>query len=87
MLATLVFGGLRISEALALRWRDVDLAGGRTRIAGSKTDAGVRWVPLVPALRDDLAERKAVAAHTRPNDKVFSTLTGGMWSRDNARAR
>jgi integrase len=87
MLATLVFGGLRISEALALRWRDVDLAGGRMRIAGSKTDAGVRWVPLVPALRDELAERKAAAAYTKPNDKVFSTLTGGMWSRDNARKR
>jgi integrase len=26
LLATLAFGGLRISEALALRWRDVDLA-------------------------------------------------------------
>jgi integrase len=36
MLATLIFGGLRISEALALRWRDVDLAGGRLRVAGSK---------------------------------------------------
>jgi integrase len=87
MLATLVFGGLRISEALSLRWRDVDLAGGRMRIAGSKTDAGGRWVPLMPALRDELAERKTAAVHTRPNDKVFSTLTGSMWSRDNARKR
>src|SRR3954452_4923673 len=87
MLATLIFGGLRISEALALRWRDVDLAGGRLRIAGSKTDAGVRWVPLMPALRDELAERKASAAHTAANDKVFATRTGGTWSRDNARKR
>jgi integrase len=87
MLATLIFGGLRISEALALRWRDIDLAGGRLRIAGSKTDAGVRWVPLMPALRDELAERKASVAHTAPNDKVFATRTGGMWSRDNARKR
>jgi integrase len=87
MLATLIFGGLRISEALALRWRDVDLAGGRLRIAGSKTEAGVRWVPLMPALRDELAERKATAAHTAANDKVFATRTGGTWSRDNARKR
>ena len=87
MIATLLFAGLRISEALALRWRDVDLAGGRLRVAGSKTDAGVRWVPLMPALRDELAERKAGAEHIRANDKVFSTLTGGMWSRDNARKR
>ncbi|MDX6641206.1 MAG: integrase [Solirubrobacteraceae bacterium] len=87
MIATLIFAGLRIGEALALRWRDVDLAGGRLRIAGSKTEAGVRWVPLMPALRDELAERKASAEHTRASDKVFSTLTGGMWSRDNARKR
>ena len=87
MLATLIFGGLRISEALGLRWRDVDLAGGRLRVAGSKTDAGVRWVPLMPALRDELAERKTSATHTTPNDKVFATRTGGIWSRDNARKR
>jgi integrase len=87
MLATLIFGGLRISDSLTLRWRDVDLAGGRLRVAGSKTDAGVRWVPLMPALRDELAERKASAAHAAPNDKVFATRTGGTWSRDNARKR
>src|SRR3954453_8790 len=79
MLATLIFGGLRISEALALRWRDIDLAGGRLRVAGSKTDAGVRWVPLMPALRDELAERKASATHTGSDDKVFATRTGGTW--------
>jgi integrase len=28
MLAVLTFAGLRISELLALRWRDVDLATG-----------------------------------------------------------
>jgi integrase len=31
LIATLVFAGLRISEALALRWRDVDLAGAPPR--------------------------------------------------------
>lgn len=42
LLAVLVFGGLRIGEALALRWRDVDLAGGRMNIGEAKTDAGRR---------------------------------------------
>jgi len=87
MLATLVFGGLRISEALGLRWRDIDLAGGRIRVADSKTDAGVRWVPVMPALREDLVARKMSSRYTKPNDKVFATITGGMWSRDNARKR
>jgi integrase len=36
LIATLVFAGLRISEALDLRWRDVDLAGGRLRLRASR---------------------------------------------------
>jgi integrase len=51
MLATLVFAGLRIGELCALRWRDVDLAGGWLH-TGSKTDAGVRKVKIRGALRD-----------------------------------
>ena len=39
MLAVLVYAGLRIGELCALRWRDVDLAGGWLH-TGSKTDAG-----------------------------------------------
>jgi len=87
LLATLIFGGLRISEALNLRWRDIDLAGGRLRVAGSKTDAGVRWVPLMAALRDELIARKLSTPRNGPDDTVFSTTAGGTWSRDNARKR
>ena len=103
LIATLVFGGLRISEALALRWRDVDLAGGRIRVEAApdddetpeqnmrrraaKTDAGVRWVPLVPALRDELLARKMAAASPSPDGYVFSTRTGRRLSRDNTRTR
>lgn len=36
LLAALVFGGLRIGEALDLRWRDVDLAAGRLRIVDAR---------------------------------------------------
>src|SRR3954468_3392993 len=87
LLATLIFGGLRISEALGLRWRDVDLGGGRMRVAASKTEAGVRWVPIVPALREELIARKFSTRHRDPDDKVFATAAGGAWSRDNARKR
>ncbi|MGZ6563286.1 MAG: tyrosine-type recombinase/integrase [Solirubrobacteraceae bacterium] len=54
MLAMLVFAGLRIGELLELRWRDVDLTSGRITVRASKTDAGVRQVDMLPALRDEL---------------------------------
>jgi integrase len=104
LIALLIFGGLRISEALALRWRDVDLAGSRLRVRdsggklgdengrprrseGAKTDAGVRWVPIFPALRDELVARKASTEHAGPDQYVFTTRTGRSLSRDNTRTR
>src|SRR5437764_10684805 len=39
MIAILTFAGLRTGELCALRWRDVDLAGGWLRVGESKTDA------------------------------------------------
>ncbi len=85
--ATLVFGGLRISEACQLRWRDVDLANGRLRVGEAKTDAGVREVDLLPALRDELATHKAAAGAVTANDLVFATATGTPRDKDNARER
>ena len=87
LLAALVFGGLRIGEALALRWRDVDLAGGRLRLGQAKTDAGVRDVPLLPALRDELAAHKARSRYREPHHLVFCTRTGRPLSKDNTRQR
>ena len=40
LLATMILAGLRVGEACALRWRDVDLARGRLHIAEAKTSAG-----------------------------------------------
>jgi integrase len=76
-----------ISEALALRWRDVDLAGGRLRLGEAKTDAGIRDIPLLPALRDELATHKAGARYTSPHDLVFCTRNGRPLSKDNTRQR
>ena len=87
LIATLVFAGLRISEALALRWRDVDLANGRLRVADSKTDAGVRWVPVVAALRSELVARKMATKYVDVDDLVFTTIVGRKLSRDNTRTR
>lgn len=74
--ATLTCCGLRISEALALRWRDVDLAGGRLTVRAAKTDAGVRHVNLWPEIREELIAYKAQAGQTAPDAFVFGTSTG-----------
>jgi len=91
LLATLVFGGLRIGEALALRWRDVDLAAGRLQVTRAKTDAGVRRVDLRPALRDELAAHKAHQARggrsVKLSDLVFGTEAGNAQNPSNVRNR
>lgn len=67
--ATAVYGGLRRGELMALRWEDVDLAGGVIRVARSwdpkaglavepKSRAGIRSVPIAAALRELLIEHK-----------------------------
>lgn len=87
MLATLVFGGLRLGELLALRWRNVDLAAGRLYVASAKTDAGVRHVELLPALREELATVRMDRPDAGPNDLLFPTSGGRPMSRDNFRNR
>jgi integrase len=87
LLATLVFAGLRIGEALSLRWRDVDLAVGRLRVGEAKTAAGVREVELLPALREELAEHKAGSRDARPDALVFATIGGTPQPATNVRRR
>jgi integrase len=87
LLATLVFSGVRIGEALDLRWRDVDLAGGRLRVRGTKTDAADRTVELLPALRDELAVYAASRRSRERDARVFTTERGGRVSESNVRQR
>jgi integrase len=66
--ATAFYAGLRAGELQALRWSDVDLAGGVIRVERSwdkvegaqdpKTRHSRRAVPLVPILRDELLEHR-----------------------------
>jgi integrase len=87
LLATLILGGLRIGEATALRWRDVDLAASRISIRSSKTDAGVRFVDLLPALHDELASHKARAGDTTSDRLVFLTTAATELKQSNIRRR
>src|SRR5262249_19183053 len=87
LLATLTLAGLRIGEALRRCWPDVDAAPGRRRVGSSKTDAGVRQVDLLPALREELAIHKAGARFAGPKDFVFSTERGRRQNPSNIRNR
>ena len=87
LLATLTLAGLRISEALDLRWRDVNLNARRLRIAASKTEAGVREVDVTPALQALLAEYRARSPYAKPGDFVFPTSEGKRDNPSNVRNR
>jgi integrase len=86
LLAVMSLGGLRVGEATALRWGNVDLANGRLHVLDAKTDAGRRTVDLSPDLRDELAGRKAAARNTASADLVFQTREGKQRNRKNVRA-
>lgn len=50
--------GARISEALAVRWDQLDLDAGVVHIKGTKTDRSDRWVSMPPWLTDRLRARR-----------------------------
>jgi integrase len=61
--ATLVGAGLRVSEAVALDWPDVNLATRTLRVGRAKTDAGSwREVDLPGGVLDELSEWKVRSA-------------------------
>ena len=77
LLATGICTGLRISELLALRWQEINLAQGRLTVIDSKTDAGAgREIDIWPELHDELAAYKTQTRHGKPEDYVFATATG-----------
>ena len=86
-MATLIFAGPRAHELCSLRWRDVDLAGGRLFIGRSKTEAGLREITMLPILRDLLASHKAGAHRAGPEDLVFPSASGARRDPDNLRSR
>lgn len=72
LLATLAGAGLRPNEALALDWRDVNLATGTIRVGRAKTDAGsFRAVDLPGGLVDELATWRAQSPRPVAGDPVF----------------
>lgn len=87
LLATLALAGLRIGEALDLRWRDVDPSGQWLHVDHAKTDAGVRRVDLTPTLRELLLVYRDRTPHGSGDDRVFPTKKGKRDNPSNIRNR
>ncbi|MGE5527502.1 MAG: tyrosine-type recombinase/integrase [Methanosarcina sp.] len=86
ILSTLIFAGPRAHELCNLLWRDVDLANGRIFIGRSKTQAGLREIPLLPVLRDVIAAHKAATYQGDPDAHVFLNAKGGVLNKDTLRS-
>jgi integrase/recombinase XerD len=87
LIVLLAYTGLRVREALGLRWQDVDLDAATIRLRWQlgrddlaylplKTEAGVRDLPILPALRRRLIEYRLASPWTRPADPVFAATSG-----------
>jgi integrase len=87
LVVLLAYTGVRLREALGLRWGDVDLEAATIRLRFQlavddrrrvplKTEAGARDLPILPALRRRLVEHRLASPWTRPGDPVFATTAG-----------
>jgi integrase len=83
LISFLLFTGLRIGEATALKWADLDLEAAHVTVRQSKTQAGTgRSVILIPALVSLLRHHRLRSPHSAPDDLVFTGVQGGMVNRE-----
>jgi integrase len=79
-------GGMRVGEAISLRWGDVDAAGSRLRLRRSATKRDkARWVQL-PAWLVDAVEATCPLEDRTPERKVFQGVSEDSAYRAMARA-
>jgi integrase len=71
-IVTLLLGtGMRVGEACALDWHDVDLKAGKLLIRKGKTRSAVRTVHLVPWVVTALERQRATTRRYGPREPVF----------------
>ena len=77
IVTALVLLGPRVSELCGLLGHDADLAARRVRIRrdNTKTDAGERVIPLLPAARERLIDHRARRPYG-PGGPIFATRNG-----------
>ena len=68
---TLALTGLRRSEIVVLRWRDVNLVEGTLRVIVSKSEEGERLVVLPASLVEALTEQFTSSPFRSDDDYVF----------------
>jgi integrase len=95
LLAIMGYLGLRVSEVLALHWRDIDLAAGeltvrqslgRGGLKATKTRTSAATLPLPPPLLDILAAFQGAQARD-PSALLFTSTRGTPRNSDNLRSR
>ena len=78
MILILIYTGMRIDELLSLKKKHVNLKEGYINIVDSKTDAGVRIIPIHPAIVDIVKEfcrkNKTYLIETREGQADYPTL-------------
>lgn len=90
--------GMRVSEAFALRWRDLELDGSaprvhvrrayvRGRFGPPKSKYGRRSIPLDYSLAADLVQRRQNSERPGDDDLVFPSSSGQPWHQENVRRR
>ncbi len=95
--AVLCFSGLRLGEARALQWRDIDFDRAEIHVSRSssrggepgdpKSEMSFRRVPVRRELIDLLAELKTSAEKTGSKDFIFTSESGKLVCPDNYRSR
>ena len=89
------YGGLRLGELPGLRWEDVDFKGNELHVRrallpdgtekATKTEAGVRTVPMLPSLRRLLRTWKLASPKAKPADFVICKANAGAVEERNLR--
>jgi len=67
----LLGSGMRVGEALALDWRDVDLERGTVAVRAGKTARSVRTIPIPPSVIASLKTHRAASSTIDPKAPVF----------------
>lgn len=65
--------GCRRSEALAVRWCDIDFIKNRVHICGTKTELSDRYIPLFPELRTVISQIPHKGDYLFTHSKYFVT--------------